>query len=472
MKLKTNLLVLVFLAHIQVGWGQPVKNMMRVIEGLEIFPDHKSPGLFYYGPGKLQLASDVDGKPKFQFIQMRYTGTGVYGDRGENRFLNIIEFSVSMEEPEIGVIDKVKSLIGVRHAELRPFPIRSVDAVLIAPVRSGEHNRHQKVGDGVPLQAVDKPEVTTGVSYWRERTFTLRLEDHEAQLIEDQLQEGQLALSLGYSFQADFVAGRVSDGVFSGRNTTRADPFNPATALQSDTIIATHTIGSDAFPIYLDVLKWPDLIRKVDINEGVPPAYAALEVKCFDFTNDLRPDLAMKAIDIEATGVSGRPVILNTKKFIASTPDHNIIQIRFPYAIRLDEPFRYRVTEWTKAGTRKTSDWITAESWVTSLDITTPAQQQLFESRLVEVEVGDLGLPEVDEVTVQLLHMFDGKERSAELRFHRGDPTPVRMANLRVDIGSQIYYKVFCRKGDEVKHDEEWQEFNPPDGYLFLEVQD
>ena len=176
--------------------------------------------------------------------------------------------------------------------------------------------------------------------------------------------------------------------------------------------------------------------------------------------------------DVEATGVSGRPVVLNTKKFMASAPDQNMIQIRFPYAIRLTETFRYRITEWAKDGRRKTSDWITAESWVTSLDITTPAQQQSFEARLVEMEVGDLADAEVDEVTIQLLHMFDGQERSTELRFHRTESTPVRMANLRIDKGSQILYKVFCRKGNDVMRDEEWREFNPPDGYLFLEIPD
>ena len=221
MKLKTNILLLVLLIHFQSVAGQPVKSMMRVIEGLEIFPDQRSPSVFYYAPGKLVLAADGEGKPRFQFIQMRYTGSGVYGDRGESRFLNILEFSVAMEQPEPGMIDKVRATIGVQGAELRPIPLRSVDAVLIAPVKSVEQNRHQKVGHSVPLQPADDSGVTIGSSYWKERTFTLRLENHEAQLIWDQLREGQLALSLGYSFQADFVAGHVAESAFSARTTAQ-----------------------------------------------------------------------------------------------------------------------------------------------------------------------------------------------------------------------------------------------------------
>ena len=76
--------------------SQPVATSKRQIGELDLYQDFKDKTIFYFAPGKLDLAREKNGAPRFQMVEMRYTGTGVHGDRGENRFLNVVQFTVLM----------------------------------------------------------------------------------------------------------------------------------------------------------------------------------------------------------------------------------------------------------------------------------------------------------------------------------------------------------------------------------------
>jgi hypothetical protein len=136
-----------------------------------------------------------------------------------------------------------------------------------------------------------------------------------------------------------------------------------------DSLLNTRIIKAGAFEVTIDTEKWPDLIAKIDINEQIPPDYAAVDVYCYDFHNNLRPDLAQKKVEIEAAGVGGEKVILRYT-FRSDTPDIYAYDMKFPYAVKIDVPYRYRLTEITRSGTVTRADWKTRQSWNGILDIT------------------------------------------------------------------------------------------------------
>src|SRR5687768_9495635 len=115
-------------------WAQPVAIPKRSIGDLEIYPDLKNRNLFYYAPGNLTLAQEQNGKPRFQLLEMRYTGTSATGNQGEKRFANVVQFTVQMEEASREALQQARQQLGGSRVDLRPLPIRDVEAFVVAPV--------------------------------------------------------------------------------------------------------------------------------------------------------------------------------------------------------------------------------------------------------------------------------------------------------------------------------------------------
>ena len=107
----------------------------------------------------------------------------------------------------------------------------------------------------------------------------------------------------------------------------------------------------------------------MDINEKLPAKYPLFDVYCYDFNNALRADLYAKKIEIKATSLNGAE-ISTSFSFRASQPERYTRSIRFPYAVRFDKPFYYRVTEITLDGEAHMTPWIEKKEWSELLDIT------------------------------------------------------------------------------------------------------
>lgn len=459
--------------NLSSGNAQPVASSKQIVENMEVYGDLKNSNLYYYAPGDLKLALEGDGKPRFQLLEMRYTGSSAYGDNGEKRFMNVVQFSVTMEQANAGVLRSVKQQLNKGSVDLRPLPVRSIKAFLVAPVgETQEGSAYKKIGKDGSFQAEEKTGASDKNGFWTERTFTLKLENHEAQLLWDQVATGKLALSLGYAFYADLIGGGKGDLEITG-DSVLAENFESSTQnlLTVDTLAATQVVKADAFPLHVDVAKWPGLLKKIDINEGVPPGYAALEVRCFDFANDLRPDLAVKGIDISAMGVGGQTVSLTTQKFLRSEPDLYAKQIRFPYAVKLTQPYRYRIIEYTVDGSRRTSEWKTADSWTSHLDITTPEKENAFLKKEIDIEVplqdfSDRGVVRAD---VYVLYTLEGKARRMKVSFESDEALPIKEATFKCDKATPITCKAMWTFADETKRESDEKNVSE-DNYLYLIV--
>jgi hypothetical protein len=257
------------------------------------------------------------------------------------------------------------------------------------------------------------------------------------------VERGNIALSVSYTYYADMidqiqVEASASAGPRSG--AILEDQFETITAL--DSVPTAQILRTDAFNIDIELAKYPDVLVKTDLNDNVPPSYPALEVICFDFTNDLRPDLEMKTVEFEAIGVSDAVVKLRSEKFHPANTDLHTRQIRFPYAVNMRKPLRYRVKEFGKDGDINDSGWITKDSWVGGLDITTRAEDILVERRLVEFET-DMAQFETTGVNELLVHLYYNylKQPREEVLVFRHSSLPVAISTLLCDKASAIMYK-------------------------------
>jgi hypothetical protein len=365
----------------------------RTAGPLTVYPDDVRGNVFYYPPGELAIAVRDDGAPAVHLLHARYTGSAATGDRGRAVVRSILTLRVVMAGPRPPQLAEARrALAAAGHAtiELRPLPIRRLEsAIVYAPVAPGadgeERSAIESAGAAAEPQALPRGHFEAADAnalregYWSERIYTIGLPAADAQLLTTALERGSVALSLGYAFLADGIGSDAplqqisgSPALVAALKGALAPPVDtePAAAAERPSVVRSGALGVTA-----DLGRWPQLVERVDINDAAPPGYAALDVYCYDFNQ--RPDspLYEKQIEIEADGMGGRPVTLMAT-FSRAHPDLYARSLRFPVAVRLDRPYRFRVLEIDRDGTSRTSPWREQPSWTELLDVTAQGGQR------------------------------------------------------------------------------------------------
>ena len=351
----------------------------RTMAGQIVFADNRRPDLYYYAPLELRLVTLEDGRPDFSFIEMRYTGTGLSRDRGLILHKSILTLRVQLPTPSADTLARCARSLGRlgRVAELRPLPIRRLEAALVyVSVGSASDTASHGLSGG-RFQGSRSSEGPADEGYWNERVFTLGVDSLTAQVLRSTLEKGQLSLSLGYAFVADGLVAPEPWGAIDASfslpvgledELARAMASDPA---QRDSSLR-RVVVAGAIPIAVDAHRWPDLLKRIDVDADSQAGFAALDVYCYDFRDNRRPDLYEKQVDVEAETVGGAPVRLQIV-FARSHPDVYSASLRFPVAVRLDRPYRYRVAELRPDGTASQGTWRAGRDWVGLLDLTTSA---------------------------------------------------------------------------------------------------
>jgi len=348
----------------------------RRIYTLTVYADSTKPQLFYYAPPPIELAKDSDGKPDFHFLMTRYTGTATSADRGVERYKSLISFRVRLPRIDPAELNRAAQSLGAqgRVPEIRPLPIRALRTALVyATVGSAGPDTVALPGGRFETDPGAPGAESDG--YWTERVCSVGLDSLSAQVFQSALEKEQVILSVGYAFLADGSTDAALDpGQLTGSPALVAELQRQLGSLAPHDSAANvshplRVIGSGAIEIGLDVKRWPDLLRRVDLNDRVPPGYAALDIYCYDFNNSMRPDLAEKRVEIDAESIGGRRVKLDTM-FRGTEPDIYSAGMRFPVAVRLDRPYRYRVSETKLDGSSTVGRWQEVSSWNKILDVT------------------------------------------------------------------------------------------------------
>jgi hypothetical protein len=362
----------------------PDLRQPRTAGPLTVYPDDARANVFYYPPGELAVAVGSDGAPDVHLLHARYTGSASTGDRGVALVRSIFTVRVTMAGPLPAELTAARRALAAdgRSIELRPLPIRRVESAIVyapaTPVAASDgaaasEAEPQPLPDGHFESSASAAAPQNG--YWTERVYTLGLLPGDAQLLSSALERGSVALSVGYAFLADGIGpDRPLEAISGSPALVRAlrkalpAPANPeAQAAQPS---GPHVVRAGAVGITADLTRWPHLLRRIDINDSAPPGYAALDVYCYDFSQGgADGSLYEKAVEIEADGVGGRKVTLSTR-FSRAHPDLYAASLRFPVAVRLDRPYRFRVHETRDDGTSTSGAWQERQSWVELLDVT------------------------------------------------------------------------------------------------------
>ncbi len=351
------------------------------------WPDHEVSTRWYIAPGPLEIAREPSGAPGLRFLQMRYTGSAATGDQGRTGSFSTLTLRLRMKErdaSQLGRIRKVLSRALGKPIELRPVPITAFEARLIyAPIdRPADRQAIQSQGH---FEADDGKQARSGKdAFWSERVLTLALGVHDSQLLWQTLQEGRVLMSVGYAFFTRGI-GETADVDVDSWGTDPELSLEIGRAMQGalealgtgdgEGPIATRMISADALAVEIDAVRWPDHFQRVDFEEAAPPGYATLRVYCYDFKDELRPDLFFKKVEVEATAVDGRSTPVQVK-FLPGQRDLYARTLRFPVAVRMDRPYRYRVVTASRDGSRSEGPWQDGPTWGRILDVTTPPDQQ------------------------------------------------------------------------------------------------
>jgi hypothetical protein len=419
--------------------AQPLLSSVEKIEGVEVFQDMKRSNHHYYLPGELVLGREENGRPKFQMLQMRYTGTALLGNQGGRGFINVVQIGVERKPISSKELQAIRKALG-RGATLDPLPIANLEAHLVMPLADND-GRYQRIGRSAGLEGDRKKRS----SIWTEKHFTVRLGPNEAELLWDEIEKGSIVFSIGYAYYADAVDVLAGDYEIEGDSASVAgldELLKEFTALDSTS--SPQVVRAGAIPIDLDAKKWPDMCRRIDLNGEVPPAWAFLEVRCYDFANALRPDLAMKSVEIEATGITGNNIRLKPIRFMTARAEEHTRQVRFPYAIDLAHPYRYRVVEYDEEGTDQAGSWQTATDWAGLLDLTTAPENLPYNEHSIEVEADTAAYRAVgyESLEIHLLFVRDGHPHREKIGWEltKVSSAPLQLRRFFVDRETSVRY--------------------------------
>ncbi len=336
--------------------------------------------LYYFMPFDYVLVRDADGKPAFTLTQMRYTGTKIAGDAGKIKFSNLLQFRVATDKNQHRQVPVIRNSLKAINpaAELRMLPVKKFSSVLVfASSSDTAFSIDTSVINKIDLANVTDESAVINNSYFTERIVSLRLSDFDAQLVESALKQNQAMMSFSYAIFTTFSEKNSEDLTISQDKKIRPRVryfFQQQQVDQKDTALRLSLIKADVIDLRLDLSEWPSIVQKVDINERIPARYALFDVYCYDFANALRGDLYEKKIEIKASSVNGS-YITNAFTFKEIQPDIYARSIRFPYAVRLDLPFFYRVTEIDHNGEGKMTEWVEKKEWNELVDITSPPEK-------------------------------------------------------------------------------------------------
>lgn len=366
-----NILFLLLVPFTSV-FAQIDLSTKQIIDDIIIYQDYNDTSLYYYAPQGLKLMTDDDGKPVFKFIQMRYTGTHAAGDQGDYRFKSLLYFKVSQHTPKKAKLDSIKTILINNGALIKDFKSITISNLKAKLVHAADEiiDSTKTISGGFFEEATTNTENTN----WKERDFTMRLNNHDSQIFWEGFKSHQPTISVNYSFHTKAYS-KTADSIAASGSEEFIETFEANLKENNSTKISLKevVINAGAIPITIDTELWPDLIKKVDINQQIPPDYAVLDIYCFDFNNELRLDLYAKRVEIKATSVGGKKVTIK-KTFKYNTPEVFAQTTQFIYAVKLSEPYQYRITEIFHDGNYNRTDWITKSSWNKILDITTKSE--------------------------------------------------------------------------------------------------
>ena len=336
------------------------------VEGYTLFQDHDLPHVYHLAPKTPVIALDELGRPEIFLSLTYYVGTELRG--GTEQDSAYWSFLVKLERPglEAGVRDRIIGSLQAlnksnRQIVLRDLAIRSVPArVEYTPISQPQNQIQMEQGSVVAGTEPVNQSAPGSSSYWTKRNISFPLSPEDGLVVRAALEEGGAVISISSSF--DILGVATGDDLQDIEFVPVQKQFN-----------------SDALRVQISPEHLDHHLRVLDLNSVSPPGFVGLTVLCYDFLdNPEEAQLSLKKVYLEAEGVTGRP-IKTSLLFPTSDEEASMQYAEFPFAVRVDRPYRFKIKHYDRAGNATVSDWQQVRSWVEPLDVSSYPTEELRE---------------------------------------------------------------------------------------------
>ncbi|MCW5516887.1 hypothetical protein [Muriicola sp. Z0-33] len=364
--LKIRIVTVMFLVLAWQVKTQPDLSSKEIIGGLPVYADLHLQHKYYYAPSSFELDRDADGKPEFSFVKMTHIPSRARGMKDWKQS-SAIQFTIKQAGITNEALKEIRERLKTKSAgrtkiKLLPAPIKKMEASLIysnldadstTAIRSN-YNSNTKNRRG---------------ALWTTKVFTIRPDKFTSQVLWDGFKKEKGLLSVAYGI---WIHGAYNEEVsyqFNGPEELEK-VFEQLNAQPTDsTEVKTEAlINAGAFQVAVDLELWPDLLAEISFESTLSPRYGLVDVYCYDFRENIRPDLLGKIVELEAEGVGKGPVKTEID-FSKTNPDIYAHAVKFEYAVRLDKPLRYRVIELAESGDVMEGTWLLKENWTGIIDV-------------------------------------------------------------------------------------------------------
>lgn len=328
-----------------------------------LLKDHELPHVYYLVPPPPSIALNDDQSPTVFLSLTHYIGNELRDDAGNTR----VNWSllVELERKHISQVQRSRIISLLQHSSganrdiiLRDMPISSVPTnVIYQPIDTPElaiklASANVVAGEQTSLTRYQD-------AYWTRRYLSFALSPNDGITMRAAFEAGGSIMSVSTHYQA------------LGISLDESDPIAPIYRRTKK------VVAQSAIQVQVNRDTHPEYLRVVDLNSISPPGYVGLTLLCYDFNDDQTTvTLSLKKVELEAEGVSGRTIKISLQ-FQKDADGTSQQFAKFPYAVRVDRPFRYRTRSYDLIGKLTTSEWKNIKNWVIPLDVTSyPGDQQ------------------------------------------------------------------------------------------------
>ena len=299
----------------------PNLEACRDIRGVRIYQDHRQNNLWYLTPPPPIIGRNQDG-PDYGLDVFRYHGRKGTADQGVFMARGILSVGIERKR-EPGVTAAIRKALvnsGIKNPRLKSMPV---------------------TGAEIKLMFGDQLTTLQQKSRWTGNQILLPLAPEMAQILWDATEKGQTLISFA-------VEEQLSGKRFIDSRWQEAETFS-----------------SWSLPIELDMAGHPARFRKTDLGGRMSHGYTGIDLFCFDFIEELDPDLYAKMVRV-AIPTTGRDLI---EEITFRDDGQYRFRIDFKHAKHMDVPYRMQVVRIMKDGRRETGPWMTKQG-ESMLDVT------------------------------------------------------------------------------------------------------
>ena len=304
------------LATVSLSTADPVLNQMKTIaEKIVVFPDHQSARSYYYVPSTLNISQSF-GKPQFFFYKYVYIKQDSSGTTQTAGGVLSLSIELSDEKPAL------EQMMGGSY-EYKVVPIETMRSTLLYNTIGGEKSE----GKGTT-----EPEELAGrVTPFTKKSFSIPLGRETASYLWKIFEEKKsLGLSIDCEFSYDGY--ELKEGKYE--EAERTDRMS--------------------IPVAVSMERDPDLFKVINLANKVSFTYRTLTVLCFDFANEVNPDVMKKTVEVKIETAKGQK---DFKTVFFSKDVEPQQELSFNIPEKKGGTYQYRVMRVFKDGRSEKGDW-------------------------------------------------------------------------------------------------------------------